>query len=88
MSIYISVIIPAYNAERFIAETLYSVLSQTFTDLEVIVVNDGSTDQTATIVGQYMQKDDRITFITQENRGQLSPANWGRRLPKVSLSPF
>ena len=92
----VSIIIPAYDAEPLIAQTLDSVLQQTVTDFEVIVVNDGSTDQTATIVEQYMQKDDRITFITQENRGaaitrqreQLSPANWGRRLPKVSLSPF
>ncbi|MEB3293017.1 MAG: glycosyltransferase family A protein, partial [Synechococcales bacterium] len=72
MSISVSVIIPAYNAEPFIAETLDSVLQQTMTAFEVIVVNDGSTDQTAAIVERYMQKDDRITLITQENRG-LSP---------------
>jgi glycosyltransferase involved in cell wall biosynthesis len=69
MSVAVSIIIPAYNADRFIAATLDAVLAQTFTAFEVIVVNDGSTDRTPAIVEQYMQQDDRIQLINQSNQG-------------------
>jgi len=63
----VSVIIPAYNAENFIAEALDSVFAQTHRDFEVIVVNDGSTDATARILEAYA---DRVRCIDQPNRGQ------------------
>jgi glycosyltransferase involved in cell wall biosynthesis len=69
MSAPVSIIIPAYNADRFIAATLDSVLAQTFTDFEVIVVNDGSTDRTQAIVEQYVQQDARIQLINHPNQG-------------------
>lgn len=84
----VSIIIPAYDAEPLIAQTLDSVLQQTVTDFEVIVVNDGSTDQTATIVEQYMQKDDRITFITQENRGAAITRQLGQAASKGEFVAF
>ncbi len=56
-SVVISVIIPAYNAEQYLAETLDSVLAQTYRHFEVMIVNDGSTDRTLEICHQYAAKD-------------------------------
>ncbi len=72
----VSVIIPAYNAERLIGETLKSVLSQTWSNLEVIVVNDGSTDRTAEIVTKFLS-DNRVILITQPNKGCSAAKNKG-----------
>lgn len=63
----VSVIIPAYNAEQFIGETLDSVLAQTLRDIEVIVVDDGSTDSTVEVVESYVERDGRITLLRQQN---------------------
>lgn len=64
----VSVIIPAYNAEEYISQALSSVLSQTLSDIEVIVVDDGSTDRTASIVEELTHRDGRIRLIRQENQ--------------------
>lgn len=69
----VSVIIPAYNAQEFISEAIVSVRNQTWQDWELIVVNDGSTDATATIVTGFCKNDPRIQLITQEN-GRLAKA--------------
>lgn len=71
----ISVIIPAYNAEEFIAKTLESVLSQTYQNIEVLVVDDGSTDTTAEIVKSFAQKDSRISLFQQSNAGVAAARN-------------
>lgn len=65
----VSVIIPAYNADSFIAQTLESVLSQTYQNIEVLVVDDGSTDTTAEIVKSFAKKDSRVTLLQQSNSG-------------------
>ncbi len=65
----VSVIIPAYNAEAFIARTLESVLAQTYSHLEVLVVDDGSRDRTAEIVEAFAERDRRVILIRQENAG-------------------
>lgn len=65
----ISIIIPVYNAEKFLDMTLTSVLKQTFTDFEVICVNDGSTDNSWKILQTFAQKDKRIKIFNQENVG-------------------
>ncbi len=59
----ISVLIPAYNVEKYIARCLDSVIGQTFTDIEIIIVNDGSTDGTASIIDEYATRDSRIRVI-------------------------
>ena len=65
----VSVIIPAFNADNFIAKTLESVLSQTYQNIEVLVVDDGSTDTTAEIVQSFAQKDSRVSLFHQPNAG-------------------
>jgi len=71
----ISVIIPAYNAERTILQTIKSVQEQTFSDFEIIVINDGSKDKTAEIVQGI--KDDRIRYFFYENGGVCTARNRG-----------
>ncbi|MBO5441447.1 MAG: glycosyltransferase family 2 protein [Alphaproteobacteria bacterium] len=71
----ISVIIPCYNQEKYIAECLESVLAQTFKDYEIIVINDGSTDNSEEIIKKYMQKHPEIKLISQENKGLVAARN-------------
>lgn len=68
----ISVIIPAYNIEKYLGRTLDSVLAQTHTNLEIIVVNDGSKDGTAALINSYAKKDSRIIAVHKENGGVSS----------------
>lgn len=71
----ISVIIPCYNQEPYIAECIESVLAQTFTDYEIIVINDGSTDNSAQIVSKYMTNYPQIKLINQSNQGVIAARN-------------
>ena len=70
----VSVIIPTYNNARFLAEGIDSVLNQTYKDIEVIVVDDGSTDETSDIARQY---GDKVKYIRQENKGHAIARNVG-----------
>ena len=63
----VSVIMPAYNAEKYIADSIRSVIAQTYSDWELIVVDDGSTDTTAAVVREFVSRDSRIKYIFQEN---------------------
>lgn len=72
-----SVIIPVYNVEKFLAKCLDSVLGQTFSDFEIIAVNDGSTDRSAEILCEYKKKTDKLTVISQENKGLGGARNTG-----------
>ncbi len=71
----VSVIVPAYNAERYIERTLRSALDQTYRELEVIVVDDGSTDDTAAVVEAVKATDKRVQLIRQENAGVAAARN-------------
>jgi glycosyltransferase involved in cell wall biosynthesis len=75
----VSVIMPVYNAEKYLAETLVSVLSQTFADFEIVCVNDGSTDGSAGILEKYAHRDQRIKVINQANAGGSAARNKGMR---------
>lgn len=68
----ISVIVPAYNIENYLTQTLDSILAQTYRNLEVIVVNDGSRDSTGSIIDRYAAKDNRVRAIHKENGGVTS----------------
>ena len=78
----ISVIIPIYNAESYLKECLRSVLSQDYTDLQIILVNDGSTDDSLTIADSFARNDTRIMLLSQNNRGQAAARN--RALEKAT----
>ncbi len=80
----ISVIVPAYNAEAFISETLESVLAQTYRNIEVLVVNDGSQDRTAAIVHVFAQRDSRIRLFQQSNQGVAAARNLAIQNARVS----
>ena len=69
----VSVCIPAYNSEEFIAKAIDSILNQTYKSIEIIVCNDGSTDNTHKILDKYIEKG--VKVIYQENRGQCAAAN-------------
>lgn len=71
----ISVIIPAYNAEAFIGQTLDSVISQTYSNIEVLVVDDGSNDRTAEIVKSIAHQDHRVILFQQQNAGVAAARN-------------
>lgn len=73
----VSVIVPAYNSEKYIAETLDCLLKQTLGDIEIIVVNDGSTDATPAIIASYCAKHGNIVHIDQENAGVSAARNHG-----------
>jgi len=73
----VSVIIPLYNGEAFISQTLQSVLNQTYKNLEILVVDDGSRDRAPEIVQQFAQKDPRIRLLQQANAGVAAARNWG-----------
>lgn len=75
----VSIITPVYNGERFIRETLDSVLQQTYPYWEMIVIDDGSKDQSATIVEEYAAKDSRFQLLKQSNAGSAAARNNGIR---------
>lgn len=66
----VSIVVPVYNAERFLAQCLDSLVGQTFHDLEILCVNDGSTDQSLEILDEYAARDRRLKVFTKENEGK------------------
>ena len=73
----VSVIIPVYNVEDYLTECLDSIINQTFSDIEIICVNDGSTDNSLSILESYKKSDNRIKVFSQENAGQGAARNKG-----------
>ncbi|MBC2360540.1 glycosyltransferase [Listeria welshimeri] len=71
----VSIIIPVYNVEKYVERCLDSVINQTYTNLEIIVVNDGATDNSAEIIKSYT--DERIRYFEKENGGQATARNFG-----------
>lgn len=82
----VSVVIPAYNHERYVGEAIRSVLDQTFRDFELIIINDGSTDRTETEILKF--KDDRIRYYSQSNRGLSATLNRGIDLARGDYFSF
>ena len=84
----LSVIIPVYNVENYLEACLDSVHNQTLTDIEIICVNDGSTDNSLNILNEYSKKDSRIRIITKENGGQATARNLGIKMAKGEYIAF
>lgn len=73
----VSVIVPVYNAEKYLAQCLDSILAQTLKDIEVVCVDDGSTDASGEILDQYALKDERVKVLHRQNRGYGAAMNVG-----------
>jgi glycosyltransferase involved in cell wall biosynthesis len=74
---FVSVVMPAYNVERFVEATMESILAQTHRDFELIIVDDGSTDRTLEILESFRRVDPRVCVLTQENSGVAAARNAG-----------
>ncbi len=81
----VSVIIPAYNGDRYIVQAVESVISQTYTNWEIIIVDDGSTDDTCQVLQPYL---DRIRYVYQQNQGVAAARNCGIREAQGQLIAF
>ena len=84
----ISIIVPVYNAEEYIEKTLEAILCQTYKNIEVILVNDGSTDNTLSILNKYQKKDNRIKVITTKNMNVSNARNTGLKHAKGKYISF
>ncbi len=76
----ISVIVPVYNVEKYLAKCLDTILAQTFSNIEIICVNDGSTDNSRKILSDYAQRDSRIKIVDKKNGGLSSARNAGMKV--------
>ncbi len=84
----VSMIIPVYNVEKYLKKCVESVINQTLKDIEIILINDGSTDNSPEICNQYAQQDERIKLITQENKGLSAARNTGMKFAKGDYIAF
>lgn len=84
----ISVIVPVYNVEEYLEECLDSIINQTYTDIDVILVNDGSTDNSQAICERYCEQDSRFHLINQENKGLSGARNRGMSESKGEFITF
>ncbi len=84
----VSVVVPVYNVEKYVAECLESILAQTLSDIEVIVLNDGSTDNSENIIKKYADQDSRIKLYRHENHGLGPTRNWGITLASGEYLAF
>ena len=84
----ISVIVPVYNVEKYLAKCIDSLLAQTFSDFEILLVNDGSPDASGQICDALAKSDDRIRVIHKENGGAASARNSGLDAAKGDYIAF
>ena len=82
----ISIVIPCFNSEKYIESTLQSILNQSEKNFEILIINDGSTDNSLKIINQF--KDKRINIISQENQGVSAARNYGLKLAKGKFIVF
>jgi glycosyltransferase involved in cell wall biosynthesis len=84
----LSVIVPVYNTKPYLAKCIDSILHQTYNNLEIILIDDGSTDGSGAVCDEYQQKDSRITVIHKPNGGQSDARNVGLKIMKGELIAF
>lgn len=88
IDIKVSVIMPIYNAEKYLASAIDSVISQTLTDIELICIDDGSTDDSLKILKEYRERDERIRIVTENNAGPGLARNNGIRRSRGEYIAF
>jgi glycosyltransferase involved in cell wall biosynthesis len=76
----ISVVMPVYNGERYLGESIESILNQTYKDFEFIIINDGSTDRSLDILREFQKLDKRIKLVSRENKGVVYSLNEGVKM--------
>ena len=86
--VLVSVVVPAYNVELYVEKCLDSLINQTLKDIEVIVIDDGSTDRTLEILNSYAQKDSRVKVISQANQKQGAARNRGLEVAQGEFVGF
>ncbi|WP_219600209.1 glycosyltransferase family 2 protein, partial [Vibrio parahaemolyticus] len=79
----VSVVLPVYNCESFISDSVNSILKQTYRNIELIIIDDGSTDSTVDILNDF--SDERIKIVSRENKGLIFSLNEGISLAKGSF---
>lgn len=84
----VSVIVPVYNVEKYLSKCIDSIINQTLSNIEIILVNDGSTDNSGKIIDEYAKKDSRIKVIHKKNGGQGSARNAGLDIAKGEYIGF
>ena len=84
----ISIIVPIYNAADYLDKCLKSLIEQTFQDIEIILINDGSTDGSERIIESFKNKDERVKVVNQQNNGRSSARNAGLKLATAELIMF
>ena len=88
MGLMISIVVPVYNVEKYLSQCLDSILTQTYKNLEIILVDDGSTDKSGSICDSYKKKDPRIVVIHKENGGLSDARNAGVAICKGDFISF
>lgn len=88
MNIKLSVIVPVYNSEEFLAKAIESVINQSFKNWELLLIDDGSTDNSGLICDQYAKNDERIQVYHRTNSGQCAVRNWAFKICKGDYITF
>ncbi|WP_290148085.1 glycosyltransferase family 2 protein [uncultured Dubosiella sp.] len=88
MNELVSIVVPIYNVEKYLSKCIDSLIDQTYKNLEIILVNDGSTDQSGDIAQQYAKQDSRIRYIIQKNKGLGGARNTGLEYAKGNYILF
>lgn len=86
--IKVSIVVPVYNTAKYLEKCLNSICSQTYHNLEIILIDDGSTDQSLNICNSFAEKDSRIHVVHQENKGLSNARNKGMELATGSYISF
>lgn len=87
-NIVVSIIVPVYNSEKYVGKCIESLLNQTYKNIEIIIIDDGSTDNSKSIIKEYLKSDDRIIFKTQKNMGANIARYTGIKLAKGKFCLF
>lgn len=87
-NILVSIIVPVYNAEKYVDRCLTSILGQSYGSIEIIIINDGAEDSSLEICLEFAQKDNRITVLSTENKGASTARNIGLEVARGGVYHF